>query len=176
MKIYCEKCNKDISIDVSKRFEENKVGNITCPHCNTKQKRYLSETDLLIYLAFQEIVYFILTFSTSIIISIYSFNWFSIIIFIILFIISSIITNLFKKSLYSKGYIKKETMFKSQNEDEKKISRSIRWQFFMFFALVITFFTETTAYWFFVAASLFAIFITIIKAILSANKEKGSIN
>lgn len=171
-KIYCEKCQKDITSTVSRTFEENKVGNISCPHCGTKQKRYLSETDLLIYLSYQEIVYFILSFVTSLLLRQLSITWITIVFLIAMFILSIFITQHFKTKIYTEGLIKKETMYKSQVEEADRISRSIRWQFFMFFALVITFFTETIAYWFFVGASIVVIIITVVKAFLSAKKEK----
>lgn len=171
MKIYCDKCGKDITETVSSTFEGNKVGNITCPHCNAKQKRYISETDLLVYLAYQEIIYFILSFITSQIFLYYKITIPLIVLFIIVFVLMVLTTKIFKCNIYSKGYLKKEKMYISKIEDQDKVARSIRWQFLMFFALVITFFTTTTAYWFFVAMSIVAIAITIIKAILSAKKE-----
>lgn len=172
MKVYCDKCGKEITDVVNKTFEENKVGNIVCPHCQKTQKRYLSETDLIIYLAYQEIVYFLLSFVTSQIFIYFKLNIPIIIGFIALFVLTIFATSIFKTNLYFKGYLKQETMYKSRVEDSDKVARSIRWQFLMFFALVITFFTSTTAYWFFVAASITVIGLTILRAILSARNEK----
>ena len=171
MKIFCDKCGKEITNVVNKTFEENKVGNITCPHCGSKQKRYISETDLLVYLVYQESIYFVLTFVTSQIFMHYKITIPLIILLIILFILAILTTSIFKSNIYLKGYLKKDKMFKAQTEDQEKIARSIRWQFLMFFALAITFFTTTSVYWYFVAMSVIAIGITLVKAIYSAKNE-----
>lgn len=173
MKIYCDKCHKDITSLVNNAFETNKIGNIVCPHCKTKQARYISETDLLVYLAYQESIYFVLTFITSQILLSYKLNAYLIILFILLFVLAIIATSLFKINIYNKGYFKRNAINKvKQNEDQTKISRSIRWQFLMFFAIAITFFTTNTAYWFFVFLSIVCILITLIKAILSGKSEQ----
>lgn len=172
MKIYCDKCGKDITDVVSKTFETNMVGNVICPHCQKAQKRYLSETDFLMYLAFQETLYFVLSFITSQLFLHYKVNIWMILIFTVALILSVIATAKFKSIVYNTGLIKNSTMYKARIEDQKKVARSIRWQFLMFFALVITFFTETTAYWFFVAASITVVALTILRAILSARNEK----
>ena len=172
MKIYCDKCGSDITDVVNRRFEENKVGNIVCPHCEKAQKRYLSETDFLMYLAYQEVVYFVLSFVTSQVFLHFEIKIWMLLLFIAFLVVTYIATTRFKSALYRTGFIKNSTMYKAQVEDQNRVSRSIRWQFLMFFALVITFFADTVAYWFFVSASLMVIASTIIKANLAARKEK----
>lgn len=171
MKITCDKCGDNISYVVSRNFEENKIGNYVCDKCGYKQKRYISETDLLIYLAFQEIVYFILSFITSILFNTYKISVPIVLILLVMLTIAIVATNYFKSFIYNNAPLKKSTKYKAKNDNQDKIAKSIRWQFLMFFALVITFFTEVIAYWFFVFASLVVIITTIIKAILSAKNE-----
>lgn len=172
MRINCEKCGKDITDIVSRHFENNKVGNCTCDKCGCKQKRYISEADLLIYLSFQEIVYFILSFITSLLFNTYKISISIILILLALFILAIITATFFKSYVYVNAPFKKATKNKAKDENQEKIAKSIRWQFLMFFALVITFFTEIIAYWFFVFASIAVILITIAKAILSAKNEQ----
>ena len=171
MKIHCEKCGADITTIVNQNLEKNKIGNYICEKCNQKQRRYISETDLLIYLSFQEIMYFVLSFITSIIFNTYKLTWYIAVFFLVMIIAAAYITANFKNYLYSKAPLKQKTMYKPQNEDETKIARSIRWQFYIFFVLIISFFTEIIEYWLFIAVSLIVIASTIIKAILSAKKE-----
>ena len=171
MKIYCEKCGEDITDVISHNLEQNKIGNYICKKCGNKQKRYISETDLLVYLTFQEAIYFLLSFITSLLFNIYKLSIVIIIFLLAMFIVAIICTTYFKTYLYINAPLKKATMFKARNEDQNKIAKSIRWQFLMFFALVITFFTTNTAYWFFVFASLAIVVVTLIKAILSAKNE-----
>lgn len=173
MKIYCDKCKKDIGVKIHEQFEKNQVGRIECPHCHTVQKRYLSEADLLIYLAYSEICYFILSFITILLFDSMKIGILTIVIVIILFAVVILTTSYFKKYIYTNGFIKKETMYIEQNENSNAIARSIRWQFLLFFALVITFFTMDEAFWFFVAASIFAILITCVKVVLAVKKEKA---
>ena len=121
-----------------------------------------------------ETTYFILSFITALLLNFIGFTLVFGILFIILFVGSIFITNRFKYSVYVKGLFKKETMYIKQEENAKSISRTLRWQFILFFALVITFVTEfnkPNIFWSFVVLSLVALGASIIKAKLAINKE-----
>ena len=174
MKIMCEKCNKDITQAIYQEMERNTPKSIICPNCHYEQKRYLSEADFQIYLTFMEITYFILSFVTAIALSYLSFNFIFGVIFVILFICAIYATNRFKYAIYTNGLFKKETMFIKQPENAKPISRSLRWQFILFFALVITFVTEYDSpeiFWSFVVLSVVAILVSVLKTRLAIKKE-----
>ena len=178
MKILCEKCNKDITAYIYQEMEKNSPKSITCPVCHAEQKRYLSETDFQIYLTFMEATYFLLSLITSLLLSTIGINLYFGIAFIILFVGAIFVTNKFKYAIYKKGIFKEETMYIKQNEDSKAISRSLRWQFILFFALVITFVTEfdnPNLFWSFVLLSLAAILFSAFKTKLSIQKEKNAL-
>lgn len=175
MKIVCDKCGKDITAFIYQEMERNTPKSIICPICKVEQKRYLSEADFQIYLTFMEATYFVLSFITAIFLSIFGFNIIFGIIFIILFVAAIYITNRFKFAIYTKGIFKKDTMYIKLKENTKNISRSLRWQFILFFALVITFVTEfdnPELFWSFVALSLVALGAAVLKTKLAINKEK----
>lgn len=175
MKIMCDKCGKDITAHIYQEMERNTPKSIICPICNTEQKRYLSEADFQIYLSFMEATYFLLSFITAILLSVLGFNLYFGIIFIILFAGAILVTNKFKFAIYKNGIFKQETMYITQKEDSKAISKSLRWQFILFFALVITFVTEfdkPNLFWAFVGLSLVALGASILKTRLAINKEK----
>lgn len=175
MKIICPKCNTNITTHIYEEMEKNTPTSVVCPKCGLEQKRYLSEADFQIYLAFMEITYFLLSFITALLLNFIGFNIVFGIIVIALFIGSVFITNRFKLEIYGKGIFKQETMYIKQNVDSKNISRSLRWQFILFFALVITFVTEfdnPNMFWAFVLLSLAAIFFSIFRTKLAIKKEK----
>lgn len=175
MKIICPKCHNNISTHVYEEMEKNTPTSVICPICGSEQKRYLSEADFHIYLSFMEATYFLLSFITALLLNFIGFNVVFGIMAFALFIGAIIITNRFKYEIYEKGLFKKETMYIKQNVNSKNISRSLRWQFILFFALVITFVTEfdnPNMFWAFVLLSLAAIFFSIFRTKLAIKKEK----
>ena len=175
MKIICDKCNKDITSIVYQEIEKNTPKYIICPHCHKEQKRYLSSVDYQIYLIFVEIGFFLLSFLTTLLMDVIGFNLVFGAIFIVILVLAIYITNLFKFKLYTNSFFKKETMYIKIDEDEKAVARSIRWQFILFFALVITFVTEMSnslIFWSFAGLSLLAIVLSTFKTALMLKKEK----
>lgn len=172
MKILCEKCGENITVTVGEQLEKNRVGHPICPKCNKKQKRYISEADLLIYLSFSELLYFLLSLITTLLFDWLGLKWYTIVILIIMFAATVIVTWRFKANLYQKGYFKKDLIYTKFDEDGDKISKSIRWQFILFFAIVITFVTEHSVFYYFAAMALLSVILTIIKARLAINKER----
>ena len=69
MKVYCDKCNEEISSDIDVKFDKLQIGYFVCPKCHKENKRYISETDLLLYLGLSELFYLILSIITTIIIN-----------------------------------------------------------------------------------------------------------
>ena len=62
MKIYCDECQKDITLQVDKNIESYIPGNIKCPYCGKKQNRYISEADLMTYFTISCVFYIIAAF------------------------------------------------------------------------------------------------------------------
>lgn|GEM_PF-1515974 len=172
MKIICERCGEDISRLVSDQFEKNMVGQIECPKCHNKQKRYLSEADITTYMTFTQGLYFLLTFITTLTFDTMGLTITTGVTVVGMLVIAGYGTGKFKELIYTKSIGKKETMNIVMDEDAEKISKAMRWQFLLFFALVITFFTSENVYWVFVALSVAVLIINSIKVRLIIKKEK----
>lgn len=175
MKILCDKCSKDITSTIYQEIEKNTPKHIVCPHCHKEQKRYLSSVDYQIYLLFIEAGFFLLSFLTTLLMDAIGFNLIFGVIFIVILALAIYVTNSFKYKLYTNSFFKKETMYIKIDEDEKAVAKSIRWQFVLFFVLVITFVTEMTnslIFWSFVGLSIMAILLSALKTALMIKKEK----
>ena len=142
MKIYCDKCGEIINSPVNTAFENNRVGFIECPKCRTKQKRYISEADLLLYFGLSEILYLIVSIITMIMFGYVGVTMktgaFIFVVLIIAFFGLKAISN----NIYVKGYFKKKTMYTDLQEDAKAISGNLSRQLIFFFVIAITFITS----------------------------------
>lgn len=174
MKIQCDKCGENISPDIDVKFDKLQVGYVVCPKCHKENKRYISETDLLLYLGLSELFYLILSIITTIVIDKVSTIYISIGIVVVMFAIAWIVQKQIDRFVYEKAYFKEELKYTNMKEDEKTIGRSLVWQSMLFLALVITFVTTTEAKWFFLTVSILAIVLTFVKFYLSLRNEKNS--
>ena len=176
MKIYCDKCNKIISPDIDVKFDKLQVGHIVCPKCHKENKRYISETDLLLYLGLSETFYLILSIITTIIMNKIKVFYLSIILILIVFIIAWIVQKQIDRYVYVNAYFKKELMNIDMKETMDSTSKSLIWQSMLFLALVITYVTTTEGKWFFLAASILSIILTFVKFCLSLKAERAKRN
>jgi len=177
MKICCEKCGKDISKLTDSMFEQYNVGRAKCPHCNTVQKRYISETDILLYFAINETFYAI-----AFIIAMYAFKLVGVSFLVVIpILIILVIYYFFAKWLSKKIYIdapkKSEVKNKVFDENPAQIKKNFRWQFLLFFALAITFVTmqDSLAVIVFYIVLIIVIGINYVKFFLKARNERDSI-
>lgn len=133
MEAKCEKCNKNIKSEINTSFDTYKIGNIVCPYCHTKQSRYVSEADLLLYLLIVEIIYTIITVFVG-----YAFDNFNIILVICAGI--SLIGGLYLQrrilmNIYLNPPYKKTIANVTLNEDANKIRKGLNIQFSIFIVL-----------------------------------------
>lgn len=139
MKVICERCKKDLTAEVNNVFSRNKVGNIECPYCGKKQKRYVSKADLLLYQTYQEAMYLVIMVILSNVIVRTKPNTYSLIVLGVMFVGVIVLTAFVKNKIYTNGYLKEETMYKGQNEDDKKIQKSIMLQTVIYFVLMLAY-------------------------------------
>lgn len=145
MKIRCEKCKNIINVPINQAFEQNKVGRIECPHCSKKQKRYISEVDLLLYFGLSELVYLAISLITMGIFEFVGVNLSTgLFIFVILFI-AYFGLKAISNNIYTKGYFKEKTMYKELDEDVRAVSNNLYRQLIFFFVIAITFITGSSA-------------------------------
>lgn len=175
MKIQCEKCHSDITVKVDKQLEQFKVGRVQCDHCQKISSRYISESDILLYLVLSEIFYLFLSLISALIFYFFGMHWFLVPIFIAIFIFGYNVQKSFSRNIWIKAPFKSDIANISHNEDMMKIAKSTNWQFILFFALAITAITGTTYQLFFFLVSIFAIIINFIKFILCVKNEREDI-
>ncbi|MDO4500988.1 MAG: hypothetical protein Q4B60_06935 [Erysipelotrichaceae bacterium] len=172
MRIKCEKCGEDITIKVDTQLEQFKVGRIQCEKCQKISSRYISESDVLLYLVLSEFFYLFLSLVTAMVFYIFGMNWFLIPVFILLFLLGYYVQKTFSRTIWEKAPFKQEIANHSFKEDQMRIAKSTNWQFILFFALAITAITGTTYQLFFFLVSIFAILINILKFFLCLRNEK----
>ena len=173
MKIFCEKCHEDITIDCNRDIENYKVGKTVCPHCHYEQKRYISESDLLLYFAINEVLYTIMTYLSVLIFDRFGVGYISIILLIIMLAGFYFISKYISTSIYLKAFNKEDIKNKVFDEDQKAIQRNMSWQFMMFFAIAITYITVNEAKLFFGLAMPVAAALSFLKYYLQLKNEKN---
>ncbi len=176
MKTKCTHCKKDISKIVNKRFDEYTIGKVQCDKCKTNQKRYISELDLMIYFGIS-----CLTYSLSILSIFFIFDHIknilvSSIIIVIVFI------GIFFLYKYIPYYIYENAPFKSNwknfvfKEEEKVISKRMKWQFIMFLLVSLMFGTTPQFVLYFYILITAFILIVAIKVRLLYKRELDIVN
>ena len=173
MKIYCEHCKQEISIDCDSHFEQYETGKVTCPHCRRVQKRYISEADLLTFFTFSELLYVVLVLITAVLFAIFGVGIIAIAAIFALLVIAYLLSKQLSRYIYTNGMFKKETMYKLFDEEGENIKKNMRWQFILFFALAITFATGTEFSLFFIAMMILSVVLSAVKMVLAVRKEKA---
>ena len=130
MKILCEKCHQDISLECNKTIENYTVGRVICPHCHYEQKRYISEADLLLYFGINEIAYILLSLLMIFIFNRIGINAVSIVIIFLVLIAGYFASKELSSRIYEKAYFKADIKNKVFEEDVdtgliKKIKESV---------------------------------------------------
>lgn len=175
MKILCEKCHSDITVKVDKQLEQFKVGKVQCDHCQKMSSRYISESDVLLYLVLSEIFYLFLSLISALIFYFVGVQWYLIPVFIGILFLAYNVQKSFSRNIWEKAPFKKDIANVSHKEDAIQIAKSTNWQFILFFALAITAITGTTYQLFFFIVSIFAILINVVKFILCLKNEREDI-
>lgn len=168
MKIYCDKCHEPINIPIDSQFDKFLVGQPICPSCHKQQKRYISESDLLLYMTINECFYLLLTVITSILFNFFKLSYITIIAIIVMLAFGFIGLKNVDRLIYTKANYNKD--INNLNEDKQKIQKSMNWQSMLFFVLVISYVTLNEVNYFFLAISVLSIIFTYIKFRLSIKK------
>ena len=172
MKVRCEKCGKIISKEVDRSFEEFSCGRVVCPHCKARQKRYISETDLLVYFGLAATLYFLMITLVFLM-----FNYIAIDVVTIGIIFALLVANYFffkwiARYVYAVAPFKQNLKNYALDEDKEAVSKRIRWQFFAFIVVSLMLVGQPNLagpYFFLLGAF---IVIVLIKIKLSINNEK----
>lgn len=171
MKENCINCKKEINKLIQKNFDEYIVGRYQCNNCKTKQHRYISELDLMIFFGINSISYALAIF---IVFSIFDFVHNIIISSILIFIFFIGLLLFFKFIpiwIYNNPPLKsnwKNTVF---TEEEKLISKRMKWQFIMFLLVSFMFGTSKEFTKFFYILIIAFIIIILIKIYLLYKRE-----
>ena len=171
MKIYCDKCHEDVSSDVDVVFDKLQVGHFICPKCHKENRRYVSETDLLLYLGLSELFYLFISIITKIVMDKFRLSYVTAIAIIAILVIGFIVQKQIDRYVYENAYFKKDRKYKEREEDKDQISRSLVWQSMLFLALTISYITLEEVNVFFLLVSVAAIILTFVKFYLSLKNE-----
>ena len=171
MKIYCDKCHEDVSSDVDIVFDKLQVGHFICPKCHKENRRYVSETDLLLYLGLSELFYLFISIITKIVMDKFRLSYVTAIAVIAILVIGFIVQKQIDRYVYENAYFKKDRKYKEREEDKDQISRSLVWQSMLFLALTISYITLEEVNVFFLLVSVAAIILTFVKFYLSLKNE-----
>ena len=174
MKIYCEKCHQDITIECNKNIENYRVGRTVCPHCHQEQKRYISEADVLLFFGVSEAAYVLLSFLMDFLFKRWGFSYVTIIIMVLVIIAAYFASKWLSWGIYEKAYFKSEIKNKAFKEDSQAIQRNISWQFMLFFAVTISYLTLQEGKLFFGIAMPVCVALTFLKFFLQVRNEKNS--
>lgn len=174
MKICCNKCKENISLTIQERFEQFEVGRVICPKCKTKQKRYLSESDMLIYFLISALSYILLFTIIMMLFNQFDFTITTWVLMAIVFISGLIFMKQLSLYIYDKALFKKDFKDIALEEDKDVIRKRMRWQFIMFMLLVL--FTGTSGGLEIYFIGLISIFTAVvgIKIYLSLKNEKNA--
>lgn len=135
METKCENCKKDIRAEINTSFDTYKIGNITCPYCQSKQQRYISESDLLLYLFFIELLYSVVALIAG-----YAYEYFSIYFWLVELAFVSFVGAYFfqkfiSKYIYYEAPFKKAFSNKTLEENASQVKKNIGIQFSIFIVL-----------------------------------------
>ena len=138
MKVYCDKCHEDLSGYVDKKIIGFSVGQLTCPKCQKKQNRYISQTDLQLFLGLSEIAYLIILLFTIFLYDYVKLSWWTLLALLPLFVLVIYSLTFIARYIYTKApgkFAFKDHVFK---EDELHIKKGFNYHIIVFTALAMT--------------------------------------
>lgn len=144
MKCLCTKCNKEISKEVEKAIENYELGHIVCPNCKMKQKRYLSEADILVYFTLVSIFYCLLISLFLFIYDTFGINVPVVISICIIFIVSYFLLKQITRFIYEKAPFKTDIKNYEIEEDKEAVTKRMKWQFIAFMVVALMMSAEPT--------------------------------
>ena len=173
MKILCEKCNQNISVKVDSLFESYSVGKIQCDKCKKLSNRYISEADILLYYGLSEVIYVVISLVTKAFMNSTGFTWWMMGVIVLVLIAYFFLQKQLSRLIYVNAYFKKDFKDYDFKQDPESISKNMKWQFMLFFAIAITYMLEDTAKLFFGVMLILSVLLTFIKFYLALKNEKN---
>jgi len=173
MKILCKKCNENLSVKIDSMFEAFTPGKVECPKCLKKEERYISEADILLYFGVSEVIYVIISVITNTMLNVTGFTIPMIIVLVLIVVIYFYIQKQMTRYIYVNAPFKKEWKNHEFDENSTQVSKSMKWQFMLFFAIAITYMMENVAKTVFAILMIMSVVLTFVKFILAIKKEKG---
>ena len=161
-------------MECCRNIENYQVGRTVCPECHMEQKRYISESDLLLYFGASEVIYIVLSLVIMFVFRMFNVGLVSIVISLALFIMYYFLSKTLAKQIYVKAFFKEEIKNKVFKEDGEAIKRSFTWQFMLFFAITISFMTLEEGKLFFGIMMPVAAILSFVKFFLQIKNEKNA--
>lgn len=141
MKVYCEKCHEDLSPLVDRKFLEYANGKIVCPKCQKHQERYISESDLFLYLLIGEISYLILCGITVLLYLLFNKSSFVLLLLVPCLFLNFYILKECGRKIFVTGYPKINFKNYVFNEDSKAINTAVKYRVIIFFTISVSILT-----------------------------------
>ena len=132
MKVLCEQCKKEISKEVDYSFEKIILGKVKCPHCGNIQGRFISQTDMYLFLGITEAIYVILTVLGIYVYDKMSQYWWLIIVFFILLALIVVVEKNVARFVYKKEMVKLSISEQTDKENINKIRTEISRSFMIY--------------------------------------------
>ena len=172
---YCSSCNQLLNPQISEKFEQFSIGYVTCKHCKKKQKRYLSEADILLYFSVSAIIYCTLLLVIVNLLNIFRFNPLNIIGIILLFVAGYIAIKTVGAFIYSVAPFRKNIAEINLKQDKEPIQKRLKWQFIMFMLLALFLGSQEELFMPFLILLILFIAITFIKVYLSNRNDNNQV-
>lgn len=175
MKIYCEKCNKDISKVVDSNIEHYVPGKVKCPYCSKVQKRYLSEADLLMYFAISCVLYIFVALIFISLFDIVGAKWYLLLIIMFIIVCLYFVQKYISRAVYKYAFGKAEIKDKEMVEDYDAVTKRMKSQYSLFMFMILMLGTGIYDLWLFIIPSIVITLSSFIKLYKLIKQEKASI-
>ena len=175
MKLTCEHCHKNINKHIIYQFGHYKTGHFICPHCQKKNKRYLSELDILLYYSFSSILYAAALMLTVTLMNLYGTTFAIILFTLVMVTVLFFILNWIALKIYEKAWLKNAWKNYTFDENSDKIAKKGNRQFWIIMLTAFVFATQKQLIAFYPAVILAITLILFIQIMLLVSKEKDII-
>lgn len=142
MKIYCEHCHKEIQKRVSHQIESYRCGYVICPHCQKRNRRYLSGLDILLYFGFSSLLYSLGLIIVVLLMNTYGTTLFVICMTLAIVFVMYLIMKISCSMIYTHSFFKQEWRYLEIEENQDKIAKKGKREFFIYMAIAFLFATQ----------------------------------
>jgi len=171
--IKCEKCGHDISVLVDRQFMDYTIDKIVCPNCQKHQSRYISLSDLLLYLLLTEISYLVLCSITTLFFNLFNKSLWSLTILVPFLFLNLLLQKHFGRTIYADGLYKKEFKDFVFKEDVKLCRTSIKYRVVIFFTVSVSILTLSQNTFYLLVFVVLSVIETAFRYFQQLKKEKA---